>query len=265
MKRIHRKLLIALLIFLDPIPIPTPALSEDEFSKAIQSTQALSNALNTFTPLAVLALGLLCVLAAVLIFGRKKSDIQPLINSNQRLMDSNQKLMEKMIERDGDREDKHQEAIEALAITDQEVKAILIALNTRDMQSTAMIGRMVANAERQTSALEVMVTKGSTPVQNIALEISNMRRDGIKPDQPAQDQLDRIESIAKEINQKAKDCKETDEVLAASIPANELLVEVNRNLELFKRWLERGIEDVKQKSKPIPAIAPDEQAGSAAA
>lgn len=253
-------LLLLSQIIVVPIPTATPSLAEaqGELDKAAQSLSIMRDTLSTFTPLMIIALGLLCVFAGILILGRKKSDIQPLINSQQKLLDA-------LMTRDNDREDKHQESIEALAIVNQEVKAIVTTLNTRDMQQSALIERMVSNAEHQTSALEIMVTKGSAPVQNMAAEIASMRHDGIKPDKSAQEQLDRIETIAKEINQKAKDCRETDEVLAASMPANELLLEVNRNLELFKRWLESGIEEVikrKGDSKPIPPIVVDPPAES---
>lgn len=234
MQRIHRKLLITLFIFLDPVPIPTPVLSEDEFSKAVQSTQAFANALSSFTPLMILALALLCVLAAILIFGRKKSDIQPLINSQQKLLDA-------LITRDNDREDKHQEAIEALAITNQEVKAIVTTLNTRDMQSSALIERMVTNAERQTSVLEVMGTKGSEPVQMISKRSEDILKNTVD-----------ILTAANSIEVK----------LAGIEQINIVLIEVKSAIS----GLQGVVETLnKKKTQPIPIVHPDEATGKASA
>jgi len=241
-----------MLAFLDPIPIPTPVLSEDEFSKAVQSTQALATAVNNITALGVLALVVILGILYILVIGRRQTNnVQPLLTSIEKDREERKELLERLFERDKEREDKRQEAIEALAITSQESKAILTALNTRDMQAHAF-------NERLTAALELMAEKGSTPVQRMAATIEMMKQDGVKPDKSAQEQLDRIEVLAKETNQKAKDCRETDEVLQTSQSARELLMEINRNLELFKRWLESGIEEVKHKSKPIPTVKPDE-------
>lgn len=110
-----------------------------------------------------------------------------------------------------------------------------------------------------------LLNEGSDPLKKIKETVEDFHVHGIKPDADARAQLDRIEAIAKEINDKAKACEETDEVLAASTPAAELLIEVSRNLALFKRWLETGIEDVKEKSKPIPRVVSDESAGEEAA
>lgn len=259
MSSIRRKLLFMLMIFLlpsqtpTPIPTLTPMQAADDLTQAAQSAKAFSEALQTFTPLMVLALLLIVALVWILVIGRRQTNnLQPLLNSIEEDRKERRDLQAKLFERDQEHETRTIESVEALAIAQKnnndylnEVRTIVIAFNTRDMQGQAILDRLA-------TAFEKMNESGSVPVQNIASTIEIFKMQGVRPDEAAREQLNRIENAVNEM----KKCVEINQVMNAD--AAHVLDEARRLIELVNRDVQlRAEEKRKTDSRPIPAITID--------
>lgn len=170
-----------MLLFQTPIPTPTPSLvqASREINDALQGTRELISNVQNLSALGVLALVVIFGILYVVLVQRKKTDNNEIVNKLIEQMQADRKdrqeLQNRLFQRDEQREARMIESvgamsavIESLRVVMAEVKSIALAFNSRDIQSSA--------------AIDKMLTEGSAPVKDIRTIADKLLEKAVKAD-----------------------------------------------------------------------------------
>lgn len=154
-----------MLVLQTPIPTPTPSLvqASREINDALAGTRELIANVQNLSALGVLALVVIFGILYVVLVQRKKTDNNEIVNKLIAQMQDDRKdrkdLQDRLFQRDEQRENRVMESVNGMSAIVQEVKAIAVAFNSRDIQSSAAIDKMLQEGSEPVKAIRVGVDK----------------------------------------------------------------------------------------------------------
>ena len=186
-KRRITTMILLMMIFAQITPTPAPVAAQD-----LGDAKSILTLTQNVTGLGVVALAIVFGILFLRYLSNSRGGDSRIITEVVKQSEENRKevaeLKTELQMIKNQQNNKLTEGVEAIAISNKQIKDVVIALNDRDIKGNDYM-----------KLLNETLTSGSPPVQRIENHVKAMATDGIKPDGSTRDQLSRIESATTQL------------------------------------------------------------------